>query len=573
MLLKNNYLEDSIKTLNPVEHVRKHTGMYLGGKGNEGLLQSVKEIISNSVDEFLNSSDCNKIIISFLPNKGIKIQDNGRGIPHGKHSSGCSNLQACFGLINTGGKFDNNNKSGYNTSGGQHGVGAFAVNAISKKFIVKSYRDGIEETVEFSKGHFISSSSDKIEKGKSGTCVEFYPDEEVLGDFYFEIETIKTMVQELSFLCRGLSFVVVEENGEKTEFLSKNGLIDYLFFLNKESDFLTEPFFFEKKEDKYQVEVAIGYNKGYSPIIRLYTNSVPQSKGTHLTGFKTAWTAGLNSLASENNWIKEKESNLTGSDFEEGMILIINFKMIDPVFKGQIKGELTSPEGRTYVQKFTSEALKEATLEQQKNFKTIIDKALQARRAREAARKAKEAIREGKDKKGLRGKVSLSKKFIDCSNKKPSERNLLLVEGLSAGSSAIEARKTASDAIYMLKGKTVSPLKTTKDKLLQNQEMSEIVKIIGAGFDDNFDVNKMNFNKIVIVSDADSDGFSIELLLITFFYTYMRPLIEAGKLYRAITPLYIVRKGKEELYFYTEEEMNEWRAKQLTGWDVIRAKG
>lgn len=427
----SNYQASNIKSLDYFEHIRKYPGMYIGSRDAKGLLHCVKEIISNSIDEYLNGAG-NEVIITLLPNNGISIKDNGRGIPHGTHESGCSTLQACFGIANTGGKFDNaTGESGYNTSGGEHGTGGKAVNALSTKMIVKTSREGIEETVEFSKGQFISHSSNKISSKITGTYVEFYPDAEIFETNIFDVKAIKNMVREFSFLCKGLTFIVATEDGNTETFLSKNGLSDYMKYLNPKENFIAEPIYFESEEGKFQLEVAIGYNNGYGSTIRLYTNNIPQEKGTHLTGFKTAWTSCLNTYARENKLLKDKEENLSGSDYEEGMILILNFKMIDPVFKGQNKEELSSSEGRTYVQKLTTQALKELFPYNGKQIQPIINKALNARKAREAARKARDAARGVKAKKetGLKAKMQISDKFIDCTNKNPKNRNLLLVEG------------------------------------------------------------------------------------------------------------------------------------------------
>lgn len=563
----SNYQSNNIKTLEPLEHMRKYPGMYISSKDEKGLLHCVKEIISNSIDEYLNGSG-DTIIIKTIGKNGISIEDNARGIPHGTHSSGCSTLQACFGIANTGGKFDNaTGETGYNTSGGEHGTGGKAVNAISKKFIAKTRREGIEEVVEFAQGKFINYTKNKIDKSITGTYVEFYPDPEVMEVIEFNVEAIQAMVREFSFLCKGLTFYVNDE-----KFYSADGLADYLDFLNKGKSSITKSIFFDKAEGKFQLEVAIGYNDTYSSTIKLYTNNIPQNSGTHLTGFKTAWTSNLNTFARENKLLKEKDENMTGSDYEEGMTLILNFKMIDPVFKGQAKEELSSSEGRTYCQKLTTEAFKELSILYKNDLTAIVKKAINARKAREAARKAREAVRQPKEK-GLKAKMAISDKFFDCVSKNPKERNLLLVEGKSAATSAVEARNVKTDCIYLLRGKIISPLKQTVEKLLANQEISDIVRVIGAGFGKDFDVNKMNFDKIVITSDQDSDGAAIELLLITFFFTYMRPLVEAGKLYRAVTPLYIVKKGKEEQYFYTEKEMDDWRALGKTGYEITRAKG
>ena len=567
--MSNNYNAANIKSLDYFEHIRKYPGMYVGSKDEKGLLHCVKEILSNSIDEYLNGVG-SVISIHLLPNNGIRIEDNGRGIPHGKHSSGCSVLQACFGIANTGGKFDNaTGESGYNTSGGEHGTGGKAVNALSRKMIVTTSRDGIKEIVEFAKGKFISYKQEKINLKITGTTVEFYPDPEVLETVEFDIFAIKTMIQEFSFLCKGLKFILIYENGQQEEFYSENGLFDFMNYLNKNKKMITDPIYFEKEEGKFKIEAAIAYNDSYSSTIKLYTNNIPQEKGTHLTGFKTAWTQGLNNFARQNKLLKDKDENLNGSDYEEGMTLILNFKMIDPVFKGQNKEELSSSEGRTYVQRLTASAFDSLN---EKDLKIIINKALSARKAREAAKKARDAIREPK-KKGLKAKIALSNKFINCANKNPEERTLVLVEGLSAGSSAVEARDPKRDCIYMLRGKTVSPRKQSVDKIVANQEMSDIINIIGAGFGNTFDASKMNFSKVVIAADQDSDGSSIELLLTTFFFTFMRPLVEAGKLYRAVTPLYIMRQKNKESYAYSDKELEEWKKTTNETYELVRAKG
>lgn len=573
--MTSNYKATDIKSLDYFEHIRKYPGMYIGSKDAKGLLHCVKEILSNSIDEYLNGAG-STVTVKLLKNNGIQIIDDGRGIPHGKHSSGCSILQACFGIANTGGKFDNaTGQTGYNTSGGEHGTGGKAVNALSKKMIVTTSREGLKEIVEFSKGQFISHNEEKIDPSITGTSVEFYPDPTVLETVVFDVAAIRAMIQEFSFLCKGLKFIFITEDGKTEKFYSEHGLFDFMTYLNKDKDLITSPMYFEQEEDKFKLEVAIAYNSSYSSTVKLYTNNIPQEKGTHLTGFKTAWTAGLNTFARENKLLKEKETNLTGSDYEEGMVLILNFKMIDPVFKGQNKEELSSSEGRTYVQKLTSAAMKELFFTNKKDLKTIVDKALNARKARAAAKKARDAVREPKKKEtGLRASLALSNKFIDCTSKDPKERKLFILEGVSAGAAAIEARNPKTDCIYLLRGKILSPLKSDTTKLLQNQEISDLVRIIGGGFGNTFDVNKMNFDKIVIFSDSDSDGDQICLLLMGLFYTYMKDLVLAGKLYRGAAPLYTLTKGKEEHLFYTDKEYRNWQAKNSTsGYTVLRGKG
>lgn len=498
----NNYRAENIKSLDYFEHIRKYPGMYVGSKDEKGLLHCVKEILSNSIDEYLNGVG-SVISIHLLPNNGIRIEDNGRGIPHGKHSSGCSVLQACFGIANTGGKFDNaTGESGYNTSGGEHGTGGKAVNALSRKMIVSTSRDGIKEIVEFTKGKFISYKQEKIDLKITGTTVEFYPDPEVLEIVEFDISAIKTMIQEFSFLCKGLKFILFYENDQQEEFYSENGLFDFMNYLNKNKKMITSPLYFEKEEGKFKIEAAIAYNDSYSSTIKLYTNNIPQEKGTHLTGFKTAWTQGLNNFARQNKLLKDKDENLNGSDYEEGMTLILNFKMIDPVFKGQNKEELSSSEGRTYVQRLTASAFDSLN---EKDLKIIINKALSARKAREAAKKARDAIREPKGKKEKL--LNLPTKLVDAWDKNRSECELFITEGDSAAAGLIGARDSKFQAIFPIRGKIISAFKNTTEKIFSNQEVVNIIKAIGLELNPQthkliYNSNELRYSKIILAADA-----------------------------------------------------------------------
>lgn len=560
-----------------MEHIRKHTGMYLGSKTAEGLLQCVKEILSNSIDEFLNGSGTT-IKITLLKNNGIRIEDDGRGIPHGKHKSGCSNLQACFGLINTGAKFDNANGSGYNTSGGQHGVGSKAVNAVSRKFIAMTSREGLKETVEFSKGQFISHNEEKIDSNITGTSVEFYPDSTVLETVVFDVAAIRAMIQEFSFLCKGLKFIFVTEDGKSEEFYSEHGLFDFMTYLNKDKNLITSPMYFEQEEDKFKLEVAIAYNSSYSSTVKLYTNNIPQEKGTHLTGFKTAWTAGLNTFARENKLLKEKETNLTGSDYEEGMVLILNFKMIDPVFKGQNKEELSSSEGRTYVQKLTSTAMKELFFTNKKDLKTVIDKALNARKARAAAKKARDAVREPKGKKDKL--LNLPTKLVDAWSTKRNTCELLIVEGDSAAAGLIGARDSEYQAVFPIRGKLINLYKNTSDKVFSNQEVINIIKAIGLEMDNKshklvYDASKLRYGKIILAADADPDGQAIRNLLLTFFWSICPELLTKGHIYVAIPPLFrITTKKNQYIYLRDGIELEEYKTQHSgESYLVSRNKG
>lgn len=452
-------------------------------------------------------------------------------------------------------------------------VGAKATNALSKKFNVTVSRDKKIAKASFEKGKLINYNVEKNPKGTAtGTTIQFAPDPEIFKETTkLDYKRLYKQLQELAYLSPGLTFNL-KFNDKPVECIkSDKGILDYIEDLNKNKKKLTSIFYAEKKEDRIGIKVAMLYNDTYSDTYRLYTNSIPNSGGTHLTGFRTALTQSINTYARENKLLKDKEANIGGDELKEGLSLVLSFVMPDPVFSGQTKDVLSSTEARSFVQRLVSTEIFNWLNSNPKDAKIIIEKALLARKARENAKKAKEAVRNIKPKdKSLKAKMQLSAKFIDCAADNPKQRNLLLVEGNSAATNAIEARNPKRDSIYMLRGKIISPLRTSIDKILANQEMSDIIQVIGAGFGNNFDVNKCQFDKIVITSDADSDGDDIALLLTTFFFTYMRPLVEAGKLYRAITPLYICRKGKEEKYFWTEKEYQSFNN---SGWSVLRAKG
>lgn len=561
--MTSNYKATDIKSLDYFEHIRKYPGMYIGSKDAKGLLHCVKEILSNSIDEYLNGAG-STITVELLKNNGIRITDDGRGIPHGKHSSGCSTLQACFGIANTGGKFDNaTGQTGYNTSGGEHGTGGKAVNALSKKMIVTTSREGLKEIVEFSKGQFISHNEEKIDSSITGTSVEFYPDPTVLETVVFDVAAIRAMIQEFSFLCKGLKFIFITEDGKTEEFYSEHGLFDFMTYLNKDKNLITSPIYFEQEEDKFKLEVAIAYNSSYSSTVKLYTNNIPQEKGTHLTGFKTAWTAGLNTFARENKLLKEKETNLTGSDYEEGMVLILNFKMIDPVFKGQNKEELSSSEGRTYVQKLTSAAMKELFFTNKKDLKTVIDKALNARKARAAAKKARDAVREPKGKKDKL--LNLPTKLVDAWSTKRDTCELLIVEGDSAAAGLIGARDSEYQAVFPIRGKLINLYKNTSDKVFSNQEVINIIKAIGLEMDNKshklvYDASKLRYGKIILAADADPDGQAIRNLLLTFFWSICPELLTKGHIYVAIPPLFrITTKKNQYIYLRDGIELEEYK--------------
>lgn len=555
--MAKNYTKDSIESLDYFEHIRRYPGMYIGSKDIKGLHHCIKEILSNSIDEYLNGAGT-QIDVVLRQDGGIFIKDNGRGIPHGKHKSGCSILQACYGIANTGGKFNNaTGESGYNTSGGEHGTGGKAVNALSTKMVVTTERDGEKEIVEFSKGKFISYNKEIVDKSKSGVSVLFYPDPDIFETIEVNSQELQNMIQEFSYLCRGLAFNFTDEkNNIAKTYYSEKGLYDYLNYLNKDKTFICNPIYFTESENSYQIEVALGYNNSYSSIVKLYTNNIPQEKGTHLTGFKMAWTSALNDFARDKKMLKDKDNNLTGSDFEEGQILILNFKMIDPVFKGQNKEELSSSEGRTYVQKLTTKALKNIFIHQEKDIKIIIEKALNARKAREAAKKAREAVREGTKKKTKA--LKFDSKLADCFSPDRKKCEIYVVEGQSAAGNLKSARDNEFTAVLPVRGKLLNVRKSSLDKIQKNAEIMTMIEAFGLKVDPKtmkltYDEDELRYGKIIIESDADSDGSHIKNLFYTFLWTFAPQLIIDGYVYAGVPPLYKVTEGKDK-YIYLKDD-------------------
>lgn len=400
--------------------------------------------------------------------------------------------------------------------------------------------------------------------------MQWQPSEEFFTNTQVDIKAIRSLFNTTACLCPGLT-IKLDIDGKKETFFSSKGINDLVDQGVKDKELITNRFNLNFVEGKYKIDMVLTYTSNYSSVVIPYVNTGLTESGSHITLFKTYITKVFNKFLRDKKWLKEKEENLTGDDIQEGMYLVFNLTVPGVGYDAQVKSRVTKIDMKPFVGAFVN-SLTFWMEGNEKEVKLIADKALNARKAREAAKKARDSVREPKEK-GLKAKLKLNKKFTDCVSKNPKDRNLLLVEGNSAASSAIEARNVQTDCIYMLRGKIISPLKTEVSKILENQEMSDIIQVIGAGFDKTFDVNKMNFNKIVITSDQDSDGMDIELLLITFFYTYMRPLVEAGKLYRAVTPLYIVRTKKEELYFYTDVELETWKKTFKGSYDLIRCKG
>lgn len=561
----NLYNEESIKSLSPLEFTRLRPGVYCGS--TDYATQPLIEIVSNAIDEY-KAGHGDTIDVTINKDNSCCVRDYAQGfLINSKRDDGKTILQAAFDTLNTSGKFtDDGVYEG--TALGLNGIGSKLTNFLSHWLIVTSFRDGKFEEVSFKEGVF----SDRItgDSNEHGTEVEWLPSEEFFTSNKVEINRVKELFDVLVCLCPGLTINLTTPD-EKVSFFSKNGLNDLVDKKVKDNELINNRMNMSFENGRNKMDMVITYTSNYSLNMISYVNTGETDAGPHITQIKTILTREFNKFFKEKKWLKDKDTNFSGDDIQEGLLIAFNITAPGVSYDAQTKSRIVKLDMTSFTSAIV-ENLQYWFNNNEKEIKLIFDKAASARKAREAAKKAREAARKPKEK-GLKAKMKLSNKFIDCANKNPSERNLLLVEGLSAGSAAVEARNAKTDCIYMLRGKIISPLKTSIDKILANQEMSDIVRVIGAGFGDTFDVSKMNFDKIVITTDMDSDGADIELLLITFFFTYMRPLIEAGKLYRAVTPLYIVKLGKEELYFYTEEEMDKFKTTHKNNYEVLRAKG
>ena len=560
------YDEESIKSLSPLEFTRLRPGVYCGS--TEYATQPLIEIVSNAIDEF-KAGHGNTIDVIINEDNSCCVRDYAQGfIINSKRADGKTILQAAFDTLNTSGKFTEDGVY-EGTALGLNGIGSKLTNFLAHWLIVTSFRDGKFEKVFFKEGVF--SKREVGISNEHGTKVEWLPSEEFFNSNKVEINRVKELFDVLVCLCPGLTINLKTPNEDIT-FFSKNGLNDLVDKRVKDNELINNRMNMSFENGRNKMDMIITYTSNYSLNMISYVNTGETDAGPHITQIKTILTREFNKFFKEKKWLKDKDTNFSGDDLQEGLLIAFNITAPGVSYDAQTKSRIVKLDMTPFTSAIV-ENLQYWFNNNEKEIKVIFDKAANARKAREAAKKARETVRKPKEK-GLKAKMKLSNKFIDCANKNPSERNLLLVEGLSAGSAAVEARNAKTDCIYMLRGKIISPLKTSVDKILANQEMSDIIKVIGAGFgNENFDISKMNFDKIVMTTDADSDGADIELLLITFFFTYMRPLIEAGKLYRAVTPLYIVRTGKEELYFYSEEEMEQYKKIHKTGYDILRAKG
>lgn len=551
---KRHYDASDIQVLEGLDPVRKRPGMYIGSTGPRGLHHLVYEVVDNSIDEAL-AGICDHIIIKINKNGSVEISDNGSGIPVAIHpQTGKSTVETVLTILHAGGKFDN---SAYKVSGGLHGVGVSVVNALSNKLVATVKRDGKIYRQEFSKG-IRKSELEVIGETKlddTGTTIYFEPDDTIFETVEFSDEVLSKRFREMAFLNKGIKIEFIDERKELNEvYHYEGGIKSFVEFINKKKKAIhDEIIYIDEVREETAVEIAIQYTDSYSEVVLSFANNInTEEGGSHLSGFRSALTRTLNDYGRKNNIIKEKEENLSGEDVREGISAVISVKLTDPQFEGQTKAKLGNSETRGIVDSVLSEDLAVFLEENPKVGKQILDKALSARRAREAARKARDLTR----KKNNLESMTLPGKLKDCQNDDPGKNEIFLVEGNSAGGSATDGRDSAYQAILPLRGKIMNVEKARLDKMLNSSEIRAMITAFGTGIGEEFDINKLRYDKIIIMTDADVDGAHIMTLLLTFFFRYMKPLIEEGHVYVAQAPLYGIEKGTKILrYCHNEKEL------------------
>ncbi len=555
--MANEYGADQIQILEGLEAVRKRPGMYIGSTSVRGLHHLVYEIVDNSVDEAL-AGFCDTINVTINEDNSITVVDNGRGIPVGiNHKAGIPAVEVVFTVLHAGGKFGG---GGYKVSGGLHGVGASVVNALSSWLEVQIYADGKIYQQRYERGHvcYPLKVVGECDPEKTGTRVHFKPDETIFEETVYDYDTLKTRLRETSFLTKGLKIVLEDvrpEKEQKREFHYEGGIKEFVTYLNKSKEALYEQvMYFEGKKNGVYVEVALQHNDSYNESVYTFVNNINTPEGgTHLVGFRNALTKTFNDYARSNKLLKDSETNLTGEDIREGLTAIISVKIEDPQFEGQTKQKLGNSEARGAVDSVVSEQLTYFLEQNPTVAKTICEKSILAQRAREAARKARDLTRR---KTALEGS-SLPGKLADCSDKNPKNCEIYIVEGDSAGGSAKTARSRATQAILPLRGKILNVEKARLDKIYANAEIKAMITAFGTGIHEDFDISKLRYDKIIIMTDADVDGAHIATLMLTFIYRFMPELIKQGHVYLAKPPLYKLEKNKQVWYAYSDEELDK----------------
>ena len=552
-IIHNEYGASQIQVLEGLEAVRRRPSMYIGTTGSKGLHHLVYEVVDNSIDEAL-AGHCDNIKVEIHPDNTITVIDNGRGIPVDiQPQMGRPAVEVVLTILHAGGKFGG---EGYKVSGGLHGVGVSVVNALSEWLEVEVKRNGKVYHQRYERGVPVTELKVIGDAKATGTQIAFKPDPEIFEEIEYDFSNLSQRLRELSFLNRGLKIVLTDErSGQEKLFQHEGGIIDYIKHLNKNKDVLhPNPIYFDGAKDDVTAEISLQYNDGYTENIFSFCNNInTQEGGTHEAGFKTAMTRVVNDYARKHNILKESESNLSGEDIREGMTSIISLKVREPQFEGQTKTKLGNSEVRGIVDSIVVDGMGTFLEENPPLAKRIIEKSVNASRAREAARKARELTR----RKSALESTTLPGKLADCSVNDPKSTELYLVEGDSAGGSAKQGRDRRSQAILPLRGKILNVEKARLDKVLGNEEIRAMITALGTGISEDFDIGKARYHKLIIMTDADVDGAHIRTLLLTFFYRYMRPLVEAGYVYIAQPPLYLVKKSKQEHYLYSDRELEK----------------
>ncbi len=567
--VKHSYDQGAIQVLEGLEPVRKRPGMYIGSTDEKGLHHLVTEIVDNSIDEAL-AGYCTHIEVTIMPDGSCRVQDNGRGIPTGIiESEQKSAVEVVLTKLHAGGKFGG---GGYKISGGLHGVGLSVVNALSSKLQVEVKQNGNLYRQDYVRGIPQGDLDIVGTADTTGTAVTFFPDGEIFETTILKYDTMRIRLRELAYLNKGLKISVSDtrEGQEKAEvFCYEGGIIHYVENLSRNKEtILPEILYFDYQGEDNQVEVAMQFNTGYTETIHTFANNInTEEGGAHLDGFKAALTKCINEYGQKSKTLKESEK-LSGDDVREGLVAVISVKLTEPQFEGQTKTKLGNSEMRSLTNKVVTNSLSEFFEENPKVAKELILKSITAQRAREAARKARESFR-----KGVMESTTLPGKLADCTNTDPSNCEIYLVEGDSAGGTAKQGRDRQIQAILPLRGKILNVEKATMSRIMDNEEIKSMIKAFGCGYKEDFNIEKLRYDRIICMTDADVDGSHIRILLLTFFYRFMRPIVEQGHIYIALPPLYKVSKGKEEHYMYSDEELKAFQDTAVGKYDLQRYKG